>query len=43
MVAQYERHPPGTGPGGERMDTAFYTVNYDLRLRPDSAAASDKI
>jgi hydroxyquinol 1,2-dioxygenase len=34
LVAQFDRHPPGTGPNGERMDVPFYTVNYDFRLRP---------
>jgi hydroxyquinol 1,2-dioxygenase len=34
LVAQFNRHPPGIGPQGERMHTAFYTVNYDFRLRP---------
>jgi protocatechuate 3,4-dioxygenase beta subunit len=34
LVAQFNRHPPGIGPHGERMNTAFYTVNYDFRLRP---------
>jgi hydroxyquinol 1,2-dioxygenase len=34
LVAQFDRHPPGIGPNGERMDTPFYTVNYDFRLRP---------
>lgn len=34
LVAQFERHPPGAGPDGERMDVPFYTVNYDFRLRP---------
>ncbi len=34
LVAQFDRHPAGTGPNGERMDTPFYTVNYDFRLRP---------
>ena len=34
LVAHFDRHPAGTGPNGERMDTAFYTVNYDFRLRP---------
>jgi hydroxyquinol 1,2-dioxygenase len=34
LVAQFERHPPGTGPDGERLDTPYYTVNYDFRLRP---------
>jgi hydroxyquinol 1,2-dioxygenase len=34
LVAQFERHPPGVGPDGEPVDTPFYTVNYDFRLRP---------
>ena len=40
LVAQFERHLPGVGPYGERMDTPFYTVNYDFRLTPAAAAAS---
>ena len=42
LVAQFERHPAGPGPDGERLDTPFYTVSYDFRLRPVIAAASDK-
>jgi hydroxyquinol 1,2-dioxygenase len=34
LVAQFDRHPPGTGPNGERVEVPFYTVNYDFRLRP---------
>jgi hydroxyquinol 1,2-dioxygenase len=34
LVAQFDRHPAGVGPNGERIDTPFYTVNFDLRLRP---------
>jgi hydroxyquinol 1,2-dioxygenase len=33
LVAQFDRHPPGLGPDGERVETPFYTVNYDFRLR----------
>jgi hydroxyquinol 1,2-dioxygenase len=40
LVAKFERHPPGIGPNGERMDTPFYTVNYDFRLGPDSKLAT---
>jgi hydroxyquinol 1,2-dioxygenase len=36
LVAQFNRLPPGIGPNGERMNTAYYTVNYDFRLRPAS-------
>ena len=34
LVAQFDRHPPGVGPDGSRVETAFYTVNYDFHLRP---------
>jgi hydroxyquinol 1,2-dioxygenase len=33
LVAQFNRHPPGVGPDGELMETPFYTVSYDFRLR----------
>jgi hydroxyquinol 1,2-dioxygenase len=36
LVAQFDRHLPGVGPGGVRMEVPFYTVNYDFRLRPAS-------
>jgi hypothetical protein len=39
LVAQFDRHPPGLGPDGERVESPFYTVNYDVRLRPAGAAA----
>ncbi len=39
LVAPFERRPAGVGPNGERMDTPFYTVNYDFRLRPAGSAA----
>jgi hydroxyquinol 1,2-dioxygenase len=39
LVAQFDQHPPGIGPDGERMDTPFYTVSYDFRLKPAGAAA----
>jgi hydroxyquinol 1,2-dioxygenase len=34
LVAQFDRHPPGVGPGGIRMEVPYYTVDYDFRLRP---------
>ena len=42
LVVQFERHPAGAGPDGERLDTPFYTVSYDFRLRPAAAAAPDE-
>ena len=41
LVVQFERHPAGAAPDGERLDTPFYTVSYDFRLRPAVAAAPD--
>jgi hydroxyquinol 1,2-dioxygenase len=33
LVAQFARHAPGAGPNGERVETPFYTVSYDFRLK----------
>jgi hydroxyquinol 1,2-dioxygenase len=40
LVAQFHRHPPGVGPNGERMDTPYYTVSYDFRLRLETLPLS---
>jgi hydroxyquinol 1,2-dioxygenase len=40
LVAKYEQHPPGKGPNGETVDTPFYTVEYDFRLRPARSKAA---
>jgi hypothetical protein len=42
LVAQFDRHPPGAGPNGEIVETQFYTVNYDFRLRVAGAAETVK-
>jgi hydroxyquinol 1,2-dioxygenase len=34
LVAQFDRHLPGVGPGGARVEVPYYTVGYDFRLRP---------
>ncbi|MGL1218130.1 hypothetical protein ACSTLO_00535, partial [Vibrio parahaemolyticus] len=33
LVARFQRHAAGDGPGGERLDVPFYTVEYDFRLK----------
>src|SRR5262245_4430372 len=38
LVAKFNKHPPGKGPTGEQVDTPFYTVEYDFRLRKSAAA-----
>ncbi len=40
LVAEFARHAPGVGPDGTRIDTPFYTVSYDFRLRPVAATAA---
>jgi hydroxyquinol 1,2-dioxygenase len=42
LVAKFERHPAGPGPFGAPVDTPFYTVNYDFRLRPAATAVPSK-
>jgi hydroxyquinol 1,2-dioxygenase len=37
LVAKFERHAAGPAPDGEQLDTPFYTVSYDFRLRPAAA------
>ena len=39
LVVEFKRHPAGPGPNGEPLDTPFYTVSYDFRLRPAAVAA----
>jgi hydroxyquinol 1,2-dioxygenase len=38
LVTSFERHAAGAAPGGERIDSPFYTVNYDFRLLPEKQA-----
>ena len=40
LVAKFHRHPAGKAPTGEMLDTPFYTVEYDFRLKRASAAAA---
>jgi hydroxyquinol 1,2-dioxygenase len=39
LVVEFKRHAAGPGPNGEQLDTPFYTVSYDFRLRPAVVAA----
>jgi len=40
LVAQFDRHEPGTAPDGSKIETAYYTCRYDFRLRPAASAAA---
>jgi hydroxyquinol 1,2-dioxygenase len=35
LVTAFTKHPPGTAPDGKRMETPYYTVNYDFTLRSE--------
>lgn len=39
LVADWVRHAPGIAPDGSRMDTPFYTLEYDFVLNPAECAA----
>ena len=43
LVAQFDRHPPGTGPDGKPVGTPFYTVSYDFRLSPADTATLTEV
>lgn len=36
LVTPFKRHEPGIAPDGSARQTAYYTVNYDFRLRPEA-------
>jgi hydroxyquinol 1,2-dioxygenase len=40
LVTKFTRHEAGKAPTGEHVDTPFYTVEFDFRLRRASAAAA---
>jgi hydroxyquinol 1,2-dioxygenase len=40
LVAKFNRHPAGKAPTGESVETPYYTVEYDFRLRPARSAAA---
>jgi len=36
LVTEFKKHKPGTAPDGRRMSKPYYTVDFDLRLAPQS-------
>ena len=38
LVAEFERHEPGSAPDGKRMDKPYYTVRYDFGLVPSKGS-----
>ena len=40
LIANFTRHEPGIAPGGEKVDTPFWTIEYDFVLAPEGATAS---
>ena len=39
LITEFKRHPPGTAPTGEQVDTPFWTIDYDFVLAPEGASA----
>ncbi len=39
LIADFVRHEPGIAPGGEKVDTPFWTIEYDFVLAPEGATA----
>jgi hydroxyquinol 1,2-dioxygenase len=35
LISRFERHEPGSAPGGKQMGTPFYTASYDFVLAPE--------
>ena len=42
LIADFHRHEPGIAPGGEKVDTPFWTIDYDFVLAPEGATAGAK-
>ena len=34
LIAQFEKHPKGTGPDGSSLSVPFHTLNFDFVLQP---------
>ncbi len=39
LIADFIRHEPGVAPTGEKLDTPFWTIEYDFVLAPEGATA----
>lgn len=39
LVTDFKKNPPGVAPGGERVDTPFWTIEYDFVLAPEGVTA----
>ena len=39
LIADFHRHEPGVAPTGEKVDTPFWTIEYDFVLAPEGATA----
>ena len=42
LITDFVRHEPGTAPNGEKVDTPFWTIEYDFVLAPEGATADAK-
>ena len=39
LITDFTRHEPGVAPNGEKVDTPFWTIEYDFVLAPEGATA----
>jgi hydroxyquinol 1,2-dioxygenase len=39
LIADFKKNPPGVAPTGEKVDTPFWTIEYDFVLAPEGAVA----
>ena len=42
LIADFKKNPAGTAPTGERVDTPFWTIEYDFVLAPEEVAAKTR-
>jgi len=40
LIVDFVKHPAGTAPNGEKVDTPFYVINYDFVLQKAAKAAA---
>jgi len=40
LITDFKKNPPGIAPTGEKVDTSFWTIEYDFVLAPEGATAS---
>ena len=39
LITEFKKNPPGVAPNGEKVDTPFWTIEYDFVLAPEGVSA----